>query len=47
MFRIFGVENKKFDSILRRTSKIRFSELYMEPSTKRSEFFKKLNTLIH
>ncbi|XOD68000.1 MAG: hypothetical protein ACMUEL_09025 [Flavobacteriales bacterium Tduv] len=42
------MENKKlFDSILRCISQIIFSELYVERSTRRSEFFKRLNTLIH
>ncbi|XOD66504.1 MAG: hypothetical protein ACMUEL_00105 [Flavobacteriales bacterium Tduv] len=30
---------KKFGSILRSTEQIRFSELYMERSTRRGEFF--------
>ncbi|XOD66872.1 MAG: hypothetical protein ACMUEL_02250 [Flavobacteriales bacterium Tduv] len=38
---------KKFGSILKSTSQIRFSELYVEPSTRRSYFFKRSNTLIH
>ncbi|XOD67558.1 MAG: hypothetical protein ACMUEL_06380 [Flavobacteriales bacterium Tduv] len=38
---------KKFGSILRSTAKINFSEVYMELSTRRSEFFKRLKTLIH
>ncbi|XOD68022.1 MAG: hypothetical protein ACMUEL_09160 [Flavobacteriales bacterium Tduv] len=29
------------------TSQINFSELYMERFSRRSEFFKRLNTLIH
>ncbi|XOD67411.1 MAG: hypothetical protein ACMUEL_05505 [Flavobacteriales bacterium Tduv] len=33
--------------MLRSTEQISFSELYMERSTRRSEFFKKLKTLIH
>ncbi|XOD67765.1 MAG: transposase [Flavobacteriales bacterium Tduv] len=33
--------------MLRSTAQISFSELYMECSTRRSEFFKRLNTLIH
>ncbi|XOD67685.1 MAG: transposase [Flavobacteriales bacterium Tduv] len=33
--------------MLRSTAQISFSELYMERSTRRSEFFKRLNTLIH
>ncbi|XOD67592.1 MAG: hypothetical protein ACMUEL_06590 [Flavobacteriales bacterium Tduv] len=33
--------------MLRRTAQISFSELYMERSTRRSEFFKSLNTLTH
>ncbi|XOD67609.1 MAG: hypothetical protein ACMUEL_06695 [Flavobacteriales bacterium Tduv] len=38
---------KKFGSILRNTAQISFSELYMERSSRRSEFFKSLKTLIH
>ncbi|XOD67590.1 MAG: hypothetical protein ACMUEL_06575 [Flavobacteriales bacterium Tduv] len=30
MFRLFGVENKKFRSMLRNIAQISFSELYME-----------------
>ncbi|XOD66974.1 MAG: transposase [Flavobacteriales bacterium Tduv] len=33
--------------MLRSTAQISFSELYMERSTRRSEFFKRLYTLIH
>ncbi|XOD68057.1 MAG: hypothetical protein ACMUEL_09370 [Flavobacteriales bacterium Tduv] len=33
--------------MLRRTEQIIFSELYMERSTRRSDFFKRLKTLIH
>ncbi|XOD66962.1 MAG: hypothetical protein ACMUEL_02785 [Flavobacteriales bacterium Tduv] len=33
--------------MLRSTEKISFNKLYMERSTRRSEFFKSLNTLIH
>ncbi|XOD67594.1 MAG: hypothetical protein ACMUEL_06605 [Flavobacteriales bacterium Tduv] len=33
--------------MLKSTSKISFSELYMERSTRKSEFFKRLKTLIH
>ncbi|XOD66684.1 MAG: hypothetical protein ACMUEL_01160 [Flavobacteriales bacterium Tduv] len=33
--------------MFRRTAQISFSELYIEPSTRRSDFFKRLNTLIH
>ncbi|XOD68108.1 MAG: transposase [Flavobacteriales bacterium Tduv] len=47
MFRLFGVENKKFGSILKSSEQIRFNELCMELSTRRSEFFKRLKTLIH
>ncbi|XOD67020.1 MAG: hypothetical protein ACMUEL_03140 [Flavobacteriales bacterium Tduv] len=47
MFRIFGVANKKLGSMLIRISQINFSELYMECSTRRSDFFKRLITLIH
>ncbi|XOD67801.1 MAG: hypothetical protein ACMUEL_07865 [Flavobacteriales bacterium Tduv] len=35
-----GLENKKFGSMLRSIAQISFSELYMERSTRRSEFFK-------
>ncbi|XOD67943.1 MAG: hypothetical protein ACMUEL_08670 [Flavobacteriales bacterium Tduv] len=42
MFRVFEVENKKNRSILRSTAQISFSQLCMERSTRRSEFFKKL-----
>ncbi|XOD66774.1 MAG: hypothetical protein ACMUEL_01680 [Flavobacteriales bacterium Tduv] len=31
--------------MLRKTSQISFSELYMERSTRRNDFFKRLNTL--
>ncbi|XOD68033.1 MAG: hypothetical protein ACMUEL_09220 [Flavobacteriales bacterium Tduv] len=42
IFCILEVRNKKiFDSILRSTSQISFSELYMERSSRRSEFFKR------
>ncbi|XOD68082.1 MAG: hypothetical protein ACMUEL_09510 [Flavobacteriales bacterium Tduv] len=41
MFRILEIRNKKtFGTILRSTEQIRFSELYMECSIRRSEFFK-------
>ncbi|XOD66860.1 MAG: hypothetical protein ACMUEL_02180 [Flavobacteriales bacterium Tduv] len=33
--------------MLRSTAQIRFSDLYIDRSTRRSEFFKRLNTLIH
>ncbi|XOD68101.1 MAG: hypothetical protein ACMUEL_09635 [Flavobacteriales bacterium Tduv] len=33
--------------MLRSTEQINFSELYMKCSTRRSEFFKKLNILIY
>ncbi|XOD67018.1 MAG: hypothetical protein ACMUEL_03130 [Flavobacteriales bacterium Tduv] len=33
--------------MLRSSRKIRFNELYMELSTRKNEFFKRLNTLIH
>ncbi|XOD67230.1 MAG: integrase zinc binding domain-containing protein [Flavobacteriales bacterium Tduv] len=33
--------------MLRSTVQISFSELYMERSTRRSEFFKRLKTLIY
>ncbi|XOD67372.1 MAG: hypothetical protein ACMUEL_05265 [Flavobacteriales bacterium Tduv] len=33
--------------MIRKTVQIRFSELYMERSTRRSYFFKRLKTLIH
>ncbi|XOD66790.1 MAG: hypothetical protein ACMUEL_01775 [Flavobacteriales bacterium Tduv] len=33
--------------MLRSTAQIIFSELYMERSSRKSEFFKRLNTLIH
>ncbi|XOD67695.1 MAG: hypothetical protein ACMUEL_07180 [Flavobacteriales bacterium Tduv] len=32
--------------MLRSTAQISFSEIYMECSTRRSDFFKRLNTLI-
>ncbi|XOD67063.1 MAG: hypothetical protein ACMUEL_03385 [Flavobacteriales bacterium Tduv] len=40
MFHLFGINNKKIRSMLRSTAQISFSELYMERSTKRSEFLK-------
>ncbi|XOD67259.1 MAG: hypothetical protein ACMUEL_04610 [Flavobacteriales bacterium Tduv] len=46
MFRIFEVGNKKFGSMLRSPEQIKVSELYMAPSTRRSKFFKRGNTLI-
>ncbi|XOD67009.1 MAG: hypothetical protein ACMUEL_03080 [Flavobacteriales bacterium Tduv] len=33
--------------MLRSTTKISFTELYMECSTRRCDFFKRLDTLIH
>ncbi|XOD67868.1 MAG: hypothetical protein ACMUEL_08245 [Flavobacteriales bacterium Tduv] len=33
--------------MLRSSAQISFSELYMEPSTRRSYFFKRLNTLFY
>ncbi|XOD67076.1 MAG: hypothetical protein ACMUEL_03470 [Flavobacteriales bacterium Tduv] len=33
--------------LLKSTRQINFSELYMERSTRKSEFFKRLKTLIH
>ncbi|XOD66682.1 MAG: hypothetical protein ACMUEL_01145 [Flavobacteriales bacterium Tduv] len=33
--------------MLRSTTQIRFTELHMERSTRRSEFFKRLKILIH
>ncbi|XOD68004.1 MAG: hypothetical protein ACMUEL_09050 [Flavobacteriales bacterium Tduv] len=33
--------------MLRSTARITFSEVYMERSTKRSDLFKRLKTLIH
>ncbi|XOD67030.1 MAG: hypothetical protein ACMUEL_03195 [Flavobacteriales bacterium Tduv] len=33
--------------MLRSTAQINFTELYMEYSTRRSEFFKRLNTMTH
>ncbi|XOD67331.1 MAG: transposase [Flavobacteriales bacterium Tduv] len=33
--------------MLRSTAQISFTQLYMERSTRKSAFFKKLNTLIH
>ncbi|XOD67002.1 MAG: hypothetical protein ACMUEL_03040 [Flavobacteriales bacterium Tduv] len=33
--------------MLRSTAQVFFSELYIERSTRRSEFFKRLNTQIH
>ncbi|XOD67650.1 MAG: hypothetical protein ACMUEL_06915 [Flavobacteriales bacterium Tduv] len=47
MFRLFGVENKKLGFILRNTAKISFSELYIDASTRKSDFFKSLKILIH
>ncbi|XOD68035.1 MAG: hypothetical protein ACMUEL_09235 [Flavobacteriales bacterium Tduv] len=44
MFRLFGVENKEIGSILRSIAQISFSELYMECFTRKSQFFKRLNT---
>ncbi|XOD66652.1 MAG: hypothetical protein ACMUEL_00960 [Flavobacteriales bacterium Tduv] len=40
MFRLFGVESKKFGSMLKNTEKISFSKLYIKRSTRRGEFFK-------
>ncbi|XOD66543.1 MAG: hypothetical protein ACMUEL_00315 [Flavobacteriales bacterium Tduv] len=43
----FGVKNKKIRLYTQKTAQIRFSELYMEGSTRRNEIFKRLNILIH
>ncbi|XOD67632.1 MAG: hypothetical protein ACMUEL_06825 [Flavobacteriales bacterium Tduv] len=40
------VKNKKISSILKSTA-LNFSELYIKRSTKRSDFLKRLKTLIH